>query len=276
MESVMYCQVQDLEIYYETYGEGKPILAIHGYYIDHHVMEGCLEPIFKDRPGWKRIYIDLPGFGKTKPKDWIISSDVMLDIILQFIDKVIPGENFLLAGESYGGYLARGIVYKRQDAVDGLLLICPVILADKSKRELPPRTTLVKNHELLLSLTPLEREKFDPWATVHTDKVWKRFQEDIMPGVRLMDSKFADKLMKYGYPLSFDPDELVKPFTKPSLILTGRQDSNVGYKDDWGILMDYPRATFAVLDRAAHMLQIEQEGLFNALVNEWLDRVEEM
>ncbi len=272
----MYCHVQDLEVYYETYGEGKPILAIHGYYIDHHVMEGCLEPIFKNRPGWKRIYIDLPGFGKTKTKDWIISSDVMLNIILQFIDNVIPGENFLVAGESYGGYLARGIVNKKQDVVDGLLLICPVIIADKSKRNLPPHTILVKNLELLLSLTPLEREKFDPWATVHTDKVWKRFQEDIMPGVRLMDSKFADKLLKYGYPLSFDPDELIKPFTKPSLILTGRQDSNVGYEDDWDILMNYPHATFAVLDRAAHMLQIEQEGLFNALINEWLDRVEEM
>ena len=36
----------------------------------------------------------------------------------------------------------------------------------------------------------------------------------------------------------------------------------------------YPRATFAVLDLAGHILQIEQESLFNALVNEWLDRVE--
>jgi hypothetical protein len=33
--------------------------------------------------------------------------------------------------------------------------------------------------------------------------------------------------------------------------------------------------TFAVLDKAGHDLQIEQEKLFNALVNEWLDRVEE-
>jgi len=30
-----------------------------------------------------------------------------------------------------------------------------------------------------------------------------------------------------------------------------------------------------VLDRAGHNLQIEQEDLFNALVNEWLDRVED-
>jgi pimeloyl-ACP methyl ester carboxylesterase len=49
----------------------------------------------------------------------------------------------------------------------------------------------------------------------------------------------------------------------------------VGYRDAWEILENYPRSTFAVLDRAGHNLQIEQETLFNALVNGWLDRVEE-
>ncbi|MFD1773764.1 alpha/beta fold hydrolase [Paenibacillus rhizophilus] len=37
----------------------------------------------------------------------------------------------------------------------------------------------------------------------------------------------------------------------------------------------YTRTSFAVLDRAGHNLQIEQPGLFNALMHEWLDRVEE-
>ena len=37
----------------------------------------------------------------------------------------------------------------------------------------------------------------------------------------------------------------------------------------------YPRGTFAVLDRAGHLLGIAQADLFHALVAEWLDRVEE-
>lgn len=40
-------------------------------------------------------------------------------------------------------------------------------------------------------------------------------------------------------------------------------------------LENYPRGTLTVLDRAGHNLQIEQETLSNALVNEWFDRVEE-
>lgn len=48
-----------------------------------------------------------------------------------------------------------------------------------------------------------------------------------------------------------------------------------GYRDAWGILEKYPRATFAVLDRAGHGVAGEQPVLFEALVGDWLDRVSE-
>jgi hypothetical protein len=50
----------------------------------------------------------------------------------------------------------------------------------------------------------------------------------------------------------------------------------VGYADAWALLEDYPRATFAVLDRADHDLPIQQDNLYRALVANWLDRVVEM
>jgi pimeloyl-ACP methyl ester carboxylesterase len=70
-------------------------------------------------------------------------------------------------------------------------------------------------------------------------------------------------------------DTLAEPFLSPTLILTGRQDHWWGYQDAWTILENYPRATFAVLDRAGHAVWVEQEDLVTALIREWLDRVEE-
>ena len=64
--------------------------------------------------------------------------------------------------------------------------------------------------------------------------------------------------------------------TAPALILVGRQDSSVGYRDAWSVLEDYPRATLAVLDREDHGLPVERRAVFDALVNDWLDRFEEM
>jgi pimeloyl-ACP methyl ester carboxylesterase len=49
----------------------------------------------------------------------------------------------------------------------------------------------------------------------------------------------------------------------------------VGFASAWDLAKHYPRATFAVLDRAGHALPHEQEKLVIALMSEWLDRVQE-
>ena len=64
-----------------------------------------------------------------------------------------------------------------------------------------------------------------------------------------------------------------EPYAKPTLIVMGRQDSSVGYRDSWDYLENYPRASFVILDKAGHNLPIEQDRLFNEITREWLARV---
>ena len=109
-----YCKVRQAEIYYEDIGEGKPILLIHGFTLDHRVMSGCMEPIFTLRDGWRRIYIDLPGMGLTKNYNEISSSDDMLNTLTDFIEAVLPNQEYIIAGESYGGYIASGLIEKQK------------------------------------------------------------------------------------------------------------------------------------------------------------------
>jgi len=35
-----------------------------------------------------------------------------------------------------------------------------------------------------------------------------------------------------------------------------------------------PKASFVILDQSGYILQIEQENLFNSLVNKWLESIE--
>lgn len=269
----MKCKIKNLSINYEIVGSGKPIIMLHGYHVDHRLMIGCMEPVLSNKVGYKRIYIDLPGMGKSESAKWITSSDIMLDIVTTFIDEVIPNENFLLTGESYGGYLARGVIYKMADRVDGVLLICPVIIADYEKRNVPEHVVLAKDNKLLSKLIPEMAEDFNSSAVVQSKKIYDRYKNEIMSGVDIADNIFLHDFKKYGYAFTFDVDKLKDKFNKPSLILLGKQDNSVGYKDSWAILENFPRATFAVLDNAGHNLQIEQEDVFNSLVNEWLLRV---
>ena len=274
-EKKMECKMKNISLNYEIIGNGKPIIMLHGYHVDHRLMAGCMEPVFNNIDEYKRIYVDLPGMGKTKGENWIINSDVMLDIVINFIEKIIPSENFLLTGESYGGYLARGIVHKIANKVDGLFLLCPAIIMDFKKRNVPSHIILKGDDKLLSQLEPSDAECFTSIQVVQSKKNWDRYRDEILPGIRLADNNFLLNLQENGYAFSFDVDSLKDKFNKPTLMLLGRQDSGVGYKDAWSILDNYPRATFAVLDRAGHNLQIEQEELFNSLVSEWLVRVNE-
>ena len=271
----MECKIKDISINYEIIGDGKPIVMLHGYYVDHRLMTGCMEPVFSAKEGYKRIYIDLPGMGKSESAEWIKSSDNMLDIVISFIEKIIPSENFLLAGQSYGGYLSRGVIHKMADRIDGVLLICPVIISDYKKRSVEEHVVLVKDNELLSKLTTENAEDFNSGFVVQSEKIYERNKNEIMSGVEISDKKFLQTLQQDGYSLSFDVDKLNKKVDKPALILLGKQDDCVGYKDAWSILENFPRATFAILDRAGHCLQIEQEKLFNSLINDWLLRINE-
>jgi pimeloyl-ACP methyl ester carboxylesterase len=271
----MKCKLDRCTIHYETRGEGKPFIMLHGGGPDRRSMIGCMEPILKKRKGWQRIYLDLPGMGRTPAEEWITNSDQMLEILLDFIDAVIPNQRFVLAGDSYGGYLALGVICRMPKKVDGLLLICPVITASYVERTLPKHVTLVKSESLPSDLYPQETQMFKSFAVVQTQKIFERTRKEILSGLKIADTNFLNRILSHGYPFTFNIDAPSIILEKPTLILVGRQDSAVGYHDSWKILENYPRATLAVLDRAGHGLQIEQERLFNTLVDEWLNRVEE-
>ena len=135
---------------------------------------------------------------------------------------------------------------------------------------------MITDNALLSRLTPKEAEEFTGINVVQTQEVWERFRDEILSGIRLADQPFLDWFRKNGYAFTFDVDQLEKPYPNPTLILLGRQDASVGYRDAWRILENYTRAAFAILDRAGHNLQIEQPELFRALTLEWLMRVREM
>jgi pimeloyl-ACP methyl ester carboxylesterase len=248
---------------------------LHGASLDYRHILNDLEPAFVNRPGWRRIYLDLPGHGRTPAPAWLINQDDVLNVVLAFIDHVIPDQRFTLVGESWGGNLSRAVLAKRFDQVDGLCLIVTPIIRDDYDPEL---IVLVANPQLVA-----EADALDPRAgevlqsqPVQIRAVLDWWQANSRPAKELWDRDFADRLFNTpNEQFSFDFQVLPQPFPGPALIFMGRQDPMVRYTDAWPIVENYPRATVALLDRAGHLAMVHQRTLFNALVNEWLDRLEE-
>jgi len=261
-------------LHHVAYGDGTPLLAIHGWTPDHRLMTGCLEPVFENRPGYRRLYPDLPGMGQSPAGD-VSSSDDNLAALLGLVDAEFGDQPFLLAGESYGGYLARGIVAARAAQVLGLALICPIgTELENAKRDVPEHEVLITEPGLLDGLTPEEADDYTGIAVVQSTETLRRYQAEISPGLEVADLEAMQRIRK-NWKLTSAIPESGPAFDRPTLILAGRQDSSAGFAEQFTLLPHYPRASYVVLDRAGHNLQIEQPTLFGALVSEWLDRVQE-
>ena len=264
-----YCKVQKADIYYEEIGEGTPIIMIHGYSPDHRLMKGCMEPVFEGRNGWRRIYLDLPGMGKTRNYDEIACSDDMLEAVQDFIQTVIPDQNYAIAGESYGGYLTNGLIHKDEHNILGAAFICPVIKPHHQDRTVPEHEVLKIDEDFISTLSQDELEDFRSNNVVLNKSTWERYNNEILSGIQMADHAFLD-MVQESYAFSFEIGQQV--FAKPSVFFLGKQDATVGYQDALELEEKYPRGTFAVVDQAGHNLQIEQPGIFHALVEDWLER----
>ena len=272
----MECVLENITIHYEAYGEGKPILFLPGWGLNARLTADQWEPRFHQREGWKRIYIDPPGHGKTPSKDWLTNQDKMLEVTLACVDQLTAGQRFCLVGISLGAYLARGVLFHRAKFVDGIAMLVPIIFAQDKKRSLPPYEILIQDPTIYAELTPIEKELFS-MSVIHT-RAWLdalRNSPEI-PDDQNGDPEFLGRIRadpeKYAF--SFDVDALAEPFPGPSLLIMGRQDSVAGFRDAWNIIENYPRASYVVLDRAGHPLE-DSARLVKVLMGEWLDRVQE-
>lgn len=210
--------------------------------------------------------------GKSKSLLEYASSDKILDILISFAENIIS-ENFLLIGESYGGYLSRGILSKLNSRIEGMALLCPVVIPIHAKRDVPKNIIKFEDKDFINTLNDFERKTFGKFSVLENKKVYKRYKNEILSGIKKCNKDFIESLWK-NYSFSFDVDKKLKKikFDKPVLFMAGRQDICVGYKDLYKLLEDYPRATFSVIDIAGHNLQIEQPELFNSLVENFLIR----
>lgn len=265
----MHTSIHGMPIYYEQKGEGFPLLCIHGFPEDHRALLGCLEPLAPKLTGYRRIYVDLPGMGRSPANPKIRNADDMLKALHQFICTVIDGEDCLLVGQSYGGYLSMGLACGHRELIKGIFFLCPCTVANRSKRTLPPASAPVN------SFTPVDGnaadyEDFLSMAAVASSSTWTRYKQEILPGLQCADAAFTERYQAEGYALSCEGDFPKISFERPATFLMGRQDNCVGYSDAFRLMDAFPHASFLVVDGAGHNLQIEQPRFFENSFLQWL------
>ena len=242
------------------HGRGRPVLVLHGGYVDHREAEACFEPALDGVPGLRRIYPDLPGTGRTLAPEALCSADDVLGALLRLGDEVSGGSPYLLVGHSAGAYFAQAMAARRPEQVAGVALVCPLL----------PGVRDVPEHRVVAGEPGLGDEEFRGYFVLHTPGMLERYERFVAPAAALVDVAAQERLSR-RWELTPPPGP---PYAGPALVVAGRLDSTVGYAAAAEYAGSLPHATLAVVDDAGHALPHEQPALLRALFADWLTRVE--
>ncbi|WP_243065029.1 alpha/beta fold hydrolase [Humibacter sp. RRB41] len=251
-------------------GSGTPLLFIHGFTVDHRILLP-FDQNFAADAAWQRIYVDLPGFGRSPAIARPSSADECLRALVEFVEERIGTRRFAVMGSSFGGLMARGLVAEFGDQVIGLGMLCPVV-GPLATRTLPAKNVLQSDAALLAGLEPEDARDYAAMAVIQSEENWALFRDHVLPGIRCHDREAAAELAE-RFDLSPAADGH-DTFTGPSLLITGRQDHAVGYLDQLAFISRYPQLTSLTIDGAGHNAHFDKPMLVHAAFRDWLARME--
>lgn len=117
-------------IKYAVYGAGEAIVLLHGFPFDHMLWE----PVAKKLSDKYCVIVpDLPGGGRSKPADDILTIENLSEAVIQVLDAENV-EKAVVAGHSMGGYVAMVIAELFAERVKGIGMIHSTAAADSEDK----------------------------------------------------------------------------------------------------------------------------------------------
>ncbi len=113
----MNIEVNDIDIYYEVYGEGKPIILLHGNSETHEIFDRLIERLENN---YKVYAIDSRCHGKSE-KTEEISYDLMAVDMIEFIKK-LKIDKPIVYGFSDGGIIGLLVAIKQPKLLSKLII----------------------------------------------------------------------------------------------------------------------------------------------------------
>lgn len=211
--------------------------------------------------------------GKSVAGQEINSSEAVAEAVVSFARNTFGQEKFAILGNSFGGMIARYLVADFGHQILGLALLCPVAVADHEQRCVTAKSVVQSDNFLLASLDSRDAADYEETAVIQSAENWFRFRDSVLPGLRAFDQAVVDRISG-RYAFSVEPEDRSPKFHGPSVMIMGRQDHVVGFRDQIALADHYMQGTIAVLDRAGHNAHLDQPAMVENLLSEWLNRME--
>jgi pimeloyl-ACP methyl ester carboxylesterase len=240
-----YIDVNDIKIYYETYGEGEPLMLFHGN-------GGSIESFGSQIPElskhFKVIAVDSRGQGRSSDSDKEITYTLMASDMNELIDKLKLG-SVNIVGWSDGGNIGLELAYAHPEKVKKLFASGANYSHENYLTPYDSTLIMDKNDPLIVALKT-SRQKRAARASARLIPIPKS-----SPATK---KKLEDLMEKYP---NFTIEQL-KQINVPALIAVGDHDL-IALDHTVELFKSLPHAQLLIVPGATHRVLVEQPDLMN-------------
>ncbi len=263
---------ENKKIYYQTSGNGRPVLLIHGFGEDGSIWKNQIDFL---KSKFKLIVPDLPGSGQSEMTD-DMSIEGMAEVIKAIFDvesleiKSVDGfKKVCMIGHSMGGYITLAFAGKFSGLLNSFGLFHSTAFADsEEKKELRKKVmNFVKKHDAekflkttLPNLFSAQTQKDNPGIISNQIKSSSNFKNEA--------------IIKYYEAMMNRPDRtfVLKNSSLPVLFIAGEYDQTVSLNDSLKQCHLPDISYFHILQKSAHMGMIEEAENCNQILERFLLR----
>lgn len=262
-----FAQVNGARLYYETAGEGPPLVLIHAGIADNRMWDNQFELFSKH---FRAVRYDVRGFGKSDVAKSVFSHRDDLCQLMRFlnIDKAY------LIGLSMGGGMVIDFAIEHPEMVTALIPVASGLSGHEPSSELKAKEEQVD----------AAFKAGDVARTVELDvRTWvdgpnrdpSQVDRTVREKVRQMDTDTTSRYVGQPAPISGKPLQppaisRLAEIRAPTMIIVGDQDVQDIMATSELLESGIANARRIVISGAAHMVNMEKAEEFNRLVLEFL------
>lgn len=261
-----YVKVNDVNLYYEIYGEGIPLVLIEGLAQNTFMWRYQIEELQKH---FKVVVFDLRGNGKSDKPISGYSVETFADDTIGLI-RELGLEKPSILGVSLGGFIALKVLHKYGKEIDKGVL---VNTSFGGPNYIPPSMEVLN---VMLTggggKTPFEKG-FNSLSLGFTEKFVKEKRRVIE---EIVNSLLENPQPPYAYQgqamagASFNMENEVKEIENEVLVIIGEKDKIVPKQNGINLKNSLKNSKLHIIKDAGHLCFIEKYEEFNEVVKNFL------
>lgn len=254
----------EITVGYEDEGGGEPLVLLHGHPFDRSMWRPQIEHF--SRAGWRVIAPDLRGYGESSVVPGTTPLETFVRDTVALLDH-LGIERFVVGGLSMGGQIVMEFWRLFPDRIRGLLLADTFAAAETEAG----RTARYDTAERLLreGMAGYAHEVLPKMISPRTIAARPDVARHVLGMMTRTPPEGAAAALR-GRAERPDYTELLSRVSVPALVVVGAEDEYTPVSDARDICRRIPHARLTVIERAAHMPNLERAPEFNTALAEFL------